>query len=110
MKKLPIFLLLFLVSNFVFAGSCGANSCSANITTLYPHGGTENIHIELDADMSSLNCTLNEGKFITLTKGNGLHSEIYSMILSAAIAQKSLKFRIEENSSNCEVVYTQLIY
>ncbi|WP_444956781.1 hypothetical protein [Microbulbifer sp. ZKSA002] len=109
MKKLPIFLLLFLFSNFALAGSCGANTCSGNITVLYPQGDSSDIYIELDADMSSLNCTLVGGRYITLTKGNGLHSEIYSMLLSASIAQKSLKFRVEENTSNCELIYTQLI-
>lgn len=39
---------------------------------------------------------------------NPLQSEIYSMLLSAAIAREDVLLRITQGSPDCELVYTML--
>ena len=98
---------LFFVATPVTAGTCDSNLCVAKVKKLYPHENG-NIYIQADGDMSSLDCTLNQGVFMVLEKTHSLHSEIYSMLLSAHIAQKDVTMRISNGSANCKVVYTQL--
>ena len=95
-------------SSLALSGSCDSISCTAKITNLYPHGGNGKIYIEVDADKSSLNCSLDQGRFITLKETSKRHSEIYSMLLAATIAEKEIRLRIVDGSSDCELSYTML--
>jgi len=109
--QVVLYLLLFPVMSM--AGTCNSISCFGKIDMLYPHGGNGNIYIQMEGiqlteNTAALNCTLFDGKFIVLKQTNKLHSEIYSMLLSATVANKDLKLRIVEASPDCELIYTTL--
>ena len=58
--------------------------------------------------MEELNCSLGEGKYITLKDTNLRFNEIYALLLSSAMADKTVRLRIEENSDDCELNYAML--
>ena len=79
-------------------------------------GGTECLsechwqHLYLEppaADRSNLNCTLNQGIFVTLEPSHARFKEIYAAILYAMATNKRLIVRISEGSSNCAVSYVR---
>ncbi len=110
MKLFP-FVLLFSLLVFGQAvaatGSCDADRCQASVKTLYPHENG-NVYVEVDANMNALDCTLNQGKYIVLEDDHLRHSEIYSMLLTAIVANRQMVVRITNGSSNCKLSYTQL--
>lgn len=105
-KKL---LLCFLcVSSLAMAEDrCGTDSCIAKVKKLYPHSNG-NVYVQANADMSSLDCTLNQGSFMVLEPTNKSKSEIYSMLLAAMVSETPLVMRIVNGSSNCSLSYTQM--
>ena len=107
--KLVILFMLLLTSNTVFAaGSCNTVSCVGKVKTIYPNGDSGLIYLKSDGDMSQLNCTLNQGRFIVLKETNSRYKEIYSMLLSAQLAQTDVTMRIRENTPDCELIYTMI--
>ncbi|WP_368564808.1 hypothetical protein [Pseudoxanthomonas sp. UTMC 1351] len=91
------------------AGVCDPAGCTGKVKTLYPHGSTGHVYIDMDADNKSvLNCTLSQGVFITLRETNKRHAEIYSMLLTASVMGKDVRVRIIEGTPDCELIYTML--
>ena len=70
--------------------------------------GYSEFPIDVNANKNTLNCTLSQGVFITLLPSNKRLSEIYSMLLSANIAEKRVRLRIKDGSAECELIYAQL--
>ena len=109
MKKLLIFFISFIPLMAYANMSCSANGCTgtpeyiiswpAGYVTIYPHGGTAN------ALNGETDCTgTDNGKAIKLSESNG-QDKMYSMLLSAMAANKSIFIRTQNNSAECEVVY-----
>ncbi|WP_395377521.1 hypothetical protein [Marinicella sp. W31] len=108
MKKITVLILMTtVVFNTAMAGVCGVNSCNGKTNLLYVNPNTK-IYVKVDADTSPLNCTLVNGS-MTLLKTNPMQSEIYSMLLSANLADREVKLRIKDNSGICELLYVQLL-
>ena len=109
MKKILITIILSCYfTTLAYAGSCDAISCTGKLKNLYPNGLTGKIYIEVNAPMSALQCTLEQGKFIVLKDNNLLHAEIYSMLLATAISKQDVRIRIYQDSPDCELQYTML--
>ncbi len=112
MKTIPLLIALSSLSfSQVYAGTCYTNYCDAKINALYSHEDT-NVRIGIDADMGAgkdriLNCT-STNDWITLQKSNPVQQEIYSLLLSSKIADKEVRFRITEGTTNCKLAYVQL--
>ena len=102
-----VVLALIGLSSAAFAGSCSWASCTAEIKTLFPNeDGT--VRVEMDADMTQLDCTLREARFATLESSTVLRDDMYSMMLAAMISGRELTIRTEAGSSNCRIMYTLL--
>lgn len=99
--------MLVLATEAAFAGHCDQNLCISKVQKLYPHSNG-NIYIQAQDDMSSLDCTLNQGLFIVLENGTARESEMYSILLASHMAEKEVTMRIVNGSSNCKLQYTQM--
>ena len=103
LKKIILFSTLFAVQ--AQAGFCTTNYCDARIKLLYVHPNT-NVYIQPEADMTPLNCTLDNGS-IVLKKSHEMHEEIYSALLSTSMSDWTIRLRASDTGS-CELIYVQI--
>ncbi|GAB2503999.1 hypothetical protein GCM10008940_02160 [Microbulbifer agarilyticus] len=52
-----------------------------------------------------INCTLKEGHYLTLKNDHTLFSEIYSALLAIKLSDETVRIRIVEESTSCEISY-----
>ena len=106
MKNIILLILIINISWTAVAGTCSTILCDAKIDILYVHENT-NIYVQPAADTSTLNCTLSQSSMV-LEKSNTMQQEMYSLLLSAKLADKEVRLRIEESSNICRIMYVQL--
>lgn len=112
LKGFAICLSIFL-ANIAHAG-CVAKHCSGNATevvnSIYPNT-SGNVYLEMtsnEEERGKLNCSLVEGRFAVLKGDHILFKEMYSLLLTAVMADKKLIVRIEEGSKDCQVRYFRM--
>lgn len=96
-------LLLSLTAN-TYAGSCNQNYCDAKVQTIYPSINGK-VYLRADADMTPLDCTLAQGNYMVLEASNARHSEMFSILLAAHLANRNVIFRITNGSPICAITY-----
>jgi len=98
------------ISGSALAGTCSTNLCDGKTNLLYVHENTD-IYLKVDADGSSLNCQLSGSGSLTLLKNNPMQSEMYSLLLSANLADREVRVRIDDSDPQgiCEILYVQLM-
>lgn len=93
---------VFLISNAYAA--CNNIRCSGKVKRLFVSEVA--IYVEMDGDMSLLNCPLHSNTYATLRSSHPFRSEIYSMLLAAhSTNSNSALIRISEGSSGCKINY-----
>ena len=110
--KFIVLIVLILSSIHSFA-NCTKNACSGVgkevLLSIYPTGWSDGrVYIQGPSDRSNLDCTLEEGNYMTLMSTHPLFKEIYSTVLTAISTQKPLTIRIKNGSANCEVSYVRM--
>lgn len=77
------------------------------IKMLYPHSMGK-IFVQMDHNLSTLNCTPMESRYLTLNSSQGLFNQIYATILAAHVSQRTITIRIYEGSPECQILYVML--
>ena len=109
MKFNKTILLALIISTSSMAGKlCDDNSCDdSTINTVTVHEDT-NIYLDITGKMPLLDCTLRtEG--LTLEKSNPMQKELYSLILSAKLSDKSIGVTINKGSKNCSISQIKIL-
>ncbi|MEW6995209.1 hypothetical protein AADZ84_13185 [Colwelliaceae bacterium MEBiC 14330] len=105
-----IILLLLMVYSSQGLANCIERGCSGIASELFdryylsPAGGGQ-LRLKLKVDSSKLDCSLAEGKYMTLMASHPLFEEIYSSLLTASVSKKKVFVRIDQGSDNCQVSY-----
>jgi len=92
---------------FAPLGTCEAatNSCYGKITTFYVHGTLDVVNLKPEGDITVLDCT---GAYILLPASIPKYQELYSLLLSAFMADKNVKIRLLSGTVPCELVWVQI--
>lgn len=111
MKYITAALLLLISSTAL--GVCDADGCTGKPSELFSSilvaasdGGR--VYLQAPADKANLDCTLREGKYVTLLPTHILFKEVYSALLTAVATDKLIYVRIKNGSSVCEVSYIKM--
>lgn len=109
MRKLVIIVIMMVATINVtaLAGTCTTTYCDGLINNLYT-SNNGNTYVLMDGNTTALNCTLFEGGYLTLKPTNASFQEIYSGLLAVTIAQRSIRLRILEGTSGCEIAYSMI--
>lgn len=104
-----IFGSLFLSSVTAYA-ACSTNQCNDPITRLYMvNAGNGDLLVGTAGDESALtNCNAVAGVYLTLEKNSVSFKEIYALLLTAQVTEKSVRLRTEDGSNNCSIQYAFL--
>ena len=104
MKKLIMgALALGVIATGSYAG-CTAKKCVGKVDRLYmTANGT--LYIGTDGDESALNCTSPGNSYMSLAEGDVGKNAMYSLLLTAQTTGKTVSIRIQEDSSDCRVLY-----
>lgn len=95
-------LLLFMTQN-VFA-ACDRIRCTGKVAFIYIN--TESIRLQMDQDMSPLNCDLSGGRYATLSASHPFREEIYKTLLAGHVAENpNITIRISKESEGCQISY-----
>ena len=88
---------------------CGGNSCAnVKVERLYVRNAPE-IYVSTTGDESELNCQPIEDRYIELRPSHPHSDKIYSMLLSAKLADHDIWIRVREApNSGCSILYTVL--
>ena len=93
--------------------ACGINFCDNERILHLRTNFDGTAFIEVSGDKAPLNCTLREGRYMTLDPRGGTEEEreaanrIYAMLLSVQASGKPLgRIRLFDNDPNCKVLYT----
>ena len=109
-KKQFIFLMALLACLAVFSANvyaeCTSDRCYGKIERLYANGN--NLYIGTDGDESFLNCTAPGGVYITIYTDNPNFKNLYAMMLTSMSLNNTIGLRIENGSSNCNLIYTYM--
>lgn len=97
--------LYFTFVSTAHAQSCGTFECNGNVNDFFVYSGGALVRTDLDE--STLNCTLDQGVFMTLKKSHANYDAVFSTLLSHYMAGKKIQIRIIENSVGCEVGYVR---
>ena len=112
MKKIIITILAALLAGSSVnaqsaSGTCSAIGCTALVKNMIAFG-TGTVEVFMDADQSSLNCTLqSDGSMILYSTDAGV-DRIYSTLLSAQLTDKKVFVRIIDGSAPCHINYARL--
>ena len=87
--------------------SCNVHYCTAGVKVLSANGNGK-VYVELDTDMTPLDCTLDLNAYAVLLDSNARHQEIFSMLLAARMAKENILVRIVNGSNICEISYVSL--
>ncbi len=104
--KTAILSLLMTFSGFTWA-DCNDKACYGKLNKLYP-SSTGKIYISFSQDMSKLNCSLVEGRYLTLKSTHVLRDQIYSMLLASVVSGKNVAVRISTGTNDCSVMYSYM--
>jgi hypothetical protein len=106
MKKLMITLLL-VAWPLMSYGSCDTKGCNTLIKRLYATGLADGrVLLQPEDDPKGIvNCSLVENTFFSLKKSHPSFNEIYAMALASTLANRPVRMRIKEGTSDCELSY-----
>ena len=109
-KKQLICLMSLLACLVVFSANvyaeCTSDRCYGKIERLYVNGST--FFIGTDGDESFLDCTAPGGVYITVSTDNPNFKNLYAMMLTSMSLNNTIGLRIENGSSNCNLIYTYM--
>ncbi len=108
MKKITLITLMMLGASYgASAGVCSDRLCNGQIDSIHVNQNAK-IYVTPDSDMTPLNCDLDNGALV-LRKSNIMHSEIYSMLLTAKATKKDVRVRVNHLEGElCEILYVVL--
>ncbi len=103
-KSLLAVALMGLVSG-LFADTCNSHGCIDKIEKLYLEAASGRILVGTPGDETLANCSPVSNVYFTLEQTQPGYNTIYSTLLAAKIANKTVQLRIAEESSNCRIQY-----
>ncbi len=108
-KKYFVFLVLLLSTNYVNA-DCSGNSCNSVYVDLLYVRASGDVSVGTSGTETGLNCTPGgtNGVYLKLYKSDLSSDFIYSTLLAAQMANRQVKIRISEGSSDCHISYITL--
>lgn len=102
---------LILLSKVAYA-SCTATGCeytsADTLSNLYLSAVDGRIYIPAASNSGALDCTMVEGKYVTLLPSHPLFKEIYSALLMGVASDKKIYLRINNGSPICQVAYARI--
>lgn len=87
------------------AEPCTAISCYSKIERLYVRANGSILVRPMDGGLENLNCTPVSGKYLALRTSEQNFKELYSLLLSAALAKRQINIRITDGSTDCRIGY-----
>ncbi len=103
MNRLLVAVASLVFSANIYAG-CNTKSCSGAIERIYINDNVT--YIKMKSDMSSLNCSLVSGSYISLRNSQGNRDLMFSTLLAAqASGSTGITIRISEGTSDCKIAY-----
>lgn len=103
MRKIITTFFLIILSAQSALAECSGNFCDVKIESFYISSTW--VAINTDGTESNLNCTPFEGKSIRLHQSHTNYNTIYATLLSIKLADKRVKIRIHEGSTDCSLFY-----
>lgn len=113
MKKVSAHLFAFLFLSLIplisYAG-CSGNSCSSvYVDKLYVNAtSSAKIYIGTSGDESLLDCEAHANVYVTLDSSQANADKIYSTLLAAQLANKTVRIRVDTSTAGCKVSYITL--
>ena len=108
MKSMTIFLALMILSIPV-CYACSPDACvNVTIDDLYVNKNGP-IYLRTSGDESQLDCTLHSNVYIVLDSAANNFDAVYSLLLSAQIADRKVAVRIINGSNPCQVSYVRML-
>lgn len=102
MKILPIIVLIF-CSQYGWA-NCTTTYCTGQVIRLYVSETAT--YVEMDGDMTALNCTLFGGAYATLRNSHINRDAVYALLLAGHTRESTqIKVRISSNTNDCRISY-----
>ena len=103
-KVLSLLILCVYSISFQAYGQCTASHCTGAVKTIYV--GSEATYIEMDQDMSKLNCNLLSGQYLTLKNTHTNRDTVFLTLLAAHTAKsQKVSVRVVEETDDCQVSY-----
>lgn len=93
--------------DFAPLGTCNAARCNGRIKYLFVHGSFSGGYVKIkpEGDVAQLDCTPQGGVHIVLLESNHKYQELYSLLLSSTMADRTVNLRIRVDSDPCALVY-----
>jgi len=105
------YLLVFLTSSvfipIIASANCTKNGCTSKVDTLYL-ASSGNVFIGTPDDEKLLDCDPVAGVYISLQAAHKNFEAIYSALLAAQLADKTVTLRIVNGSSSCLINYVTM--
>lgn len=105
MKNSLLLLGVALSYSSITAADCSAVSCSDVSISSMQITVSGSVWVQTSGNELNLSCTPNTGTHLWLDAGVSGGKNIYSALLAYKIAGKNVRFRIEENSNPCKILY-----
>jgi len=106
MKKTLLIAMVLFFSSVSWAG-CDTKRCIGKVKRLYVSSA---IYVEMDGDMSTLNCNLVSNVYASLRADHPLRAEVYSALLAGHTSgSDGISVRISEGTNDCKISYVSSI-
>jgi hypothetical protein len=108
MKKIILILIVAITTSNVVQAQCQLNNCIGKISLIYVHTNT-NVYVKVNQDMTGITSCVLDSNGLILPKNHTMQQEIYSLLLSAKLADADVKIRAVDGSDKCSIAYVQLL-
>jgi hypothetical protein len=100
--------LTLLSSSGTALAECEPTLCTGLVYELYVRSAGD-LRVQTTGNESLLNCTPDQGVFLTLSPAAAANfKDVYALLLAANVAGKEVTIRIVEGSNPCAILYVRM--
>jgi hypothetical protein len=92
------------ITSTALAADCTSNSCSGNLSLLYPSPSSNLVYVQPSGSTSALQCTTVNSKYVTMKLDTEVKRGTWQLLLAAFLAGKSVLMKLN-TTGTCEIQY-----